>query len=76
MRVIIKEVDTHRFPLDDSTIHSQPGWTDLIAVGPNEIGRLPFPQRKALLGLDSPLKDQVSLTAFLDSNNGTLYLND
>lgn len=64
----IKEVDINGYPLDGSRILTQ-GDGEFIAVGPNEIGRLPKLQKNAV----SKLPTKKPLSAFLGVNDGALH---
>ena len=48
----------------------------MIAIGANELGRLPLRQQKALKDLLEKSKMEGELSAFVSADDGTLYLND
>ena len=68
------DADPCRFPLNGSYIHRQDGWSDQVAVGPEEIGKLPKPQRKGVVNLLNKTPIDARLVGFLDSGNGDIHL--
>ena len=69
------KVNTSRFPLDGSTIHQQEGWPDLIAAGPEELAKLPKPQRIVVEKRVKACKLERGLTGFVGAD-GAFYLFD
>ena len=68
--------DTRRFPLDGkSFIHKQEGWPDMIAIGEEEIAKLPKKQQKAISKL-SAAAGEKSLVAYLASKGGDVWFTD
>ena len=68
--------DARRFPLDGkSLIHKQQGWPDMIAIGEEEIAKLPKKQQKAIGKLTAAVGEK-SLVAYLASDGGDVWFTD
>ena len=72
----VLEASEDRFPLSGTRIHKQSGWPDLVAVGPDEIGRLPKVQQKAVEQMVETSQAAVGLVGFLNTGDGSIHFTD